>query len=317
MSNIKRSLLRILGLLASVILFGTLSYHFLEGWDLFDCLYMTVITITTTGYREVGELSPYGRILSMFLMFVGVGVFLYSINAIIPLLIEGGLRRWEKMLEKISDHYIICGYGLMGREIAKELLKNDIVIIDLDVNKVNMAREEGYLAVHGDASDEMILEKAGIKRAKALVCCMTDASNAFTILTARELNPNIQTIAVLRSPDAEKKMLRIGVDVLLSPYRDTAKKVFAILTKKASVEFIERIISGQEEFNLEKVIVERDDLVGKTLRELDLIRKTGCIVVAIVRRGEVLLPEADTRLERGDILYMMCRGDIKYIENFL
>ncbi len=317
MSNIKRSLLRILGLLASVILFGTLSYHFLEGWDLFDCLYMTVITITTTGYREVGELSPYGRILSMFLMFVGVGVFLYSINAIIPLLIEGGLRRWEKMLEKISDHYIICGYGLMGREIAKELLKNDIVIIDLDVNKVNMAREEGYLAVHGDASDEMILEKAGIKRAKALVCCMTDASNAFTILTARELNPNIQTIAVLRSPDAEKKMLRIGVDVLLSPYKDTAKKVFAILTKKASVEFIERIISGQEEFNLEKVIVERDDLVGKTLRELDLIRKTGCIVVAIVRRGEVLLPEADTRLERGDILYMMCRGDIKYIENFL
>jgi voltage-gated potassium channel len=195
----------------------------------------------------------------------------------------------------------------MGREIVKELPKERVVVVDVDNNKVNLAREEGYVAIHGDATDDVVLEKAGVREADAIVCCMTDASNAFTLLTAREMNPNIMTIAVLRNPDAEKKMVRIGADVLLSPYRDTAKKTYALITKKASVEFLETIISGNEELNLEKVIIEKDEVVGKTLKELDLRSKTGCMVVAIVRNGEVILPEADTKLEKGDILYMMCR----------
>ncbi len=306
---------RIAILLIAVIIFGTIAYHVVEGWPLFDCLYMTVITITTTGYGEIRPMSVYGRTLSMVLMFFGVGIFLYSINAFMGIVVERSLRRWEKMLEKISDHYILCGFGLMGREIVKELPKDKVVVVDIDINKINAAREEGYLAVHGDATDEATLEKAGIKRAKALVCCMSDASNAFTVLTAKELNPEIQTIVVLRSPDAERKMERIGVDVLLSPYRDTARKVLALLTKKASVEFIETVMSGEEALNLEKVGVD-ERLAGRTLKELDLRRKTGCIVVAVVRRGEVLLPDADTKLEEGDILYLMCRDAAK-LEEFL
>ncbi len=315
MNTLAEKATKILALLLAVIVFGTLSYHFIEGWPLFDCLYMTVITITTTGYGEIRQMSVYGRTLSMLLMFFGVAIFLYSINAFTTLVIESSLKRWEKMLEKMSDHYIVCGYGLMGKEIVKELPKEKIVVVDSDINKVNLAREEGFVAVHGDATDESTLEKAGIRRAKAIVCCMNDASNAFAILIAKDLNPNIQTIVVLRSPDAEKKMQRLGVDVLLSPYRDTARKVFAVLSKKASIEFIETVISGDESLNLEKVIVD-EKLAGKTLKELDLRRRTGCIVVAIVREGEVLLPEAETRLEGGDILYMMCR-DVAKLEEFL
>ncbi len=313
--NLLSRIAKILALLAGVIIFGTVAYHLIEGWPWFDCLYMTVITITTTGYSEIHKMNVYGRTLSMILMFVGVGIFLYSLNAFMSIVVETSFRRWEKMAEKISDHIIVCGFGLMGREVVKELPKDKIVIIDKDINKVNLARDENLIALHGDATDDVTLEKAGIRRAKAIICCMNDASNAFAILTAKELNPNIQTVVVLRSPDAEKKMERIGVDFLLSPYRDTAKKVFALLSKRASVEFIERIISGGESLNLEKIVVD-EKLAGKTLQELDLRRKTGCIVVAVVRGGEVLLPGAETRLEEGDILYVMCK-DVKKLEEFL
>jgi voltage-gated potassium channel len=240
----------------------------------------------------------------MFLMFFGVGIFFYAVNLLMPIFFEREMKRWEKMLEKIKDHYVICGYGLMGKEVAKELPKDKVVVIDLDVNKVDLAKGDGYLAIHGDATDDVVLEKAGIKRAKALIGCMTDSCNAFAVITAKALNPNILTIVVLRSPDAEKKMKRIGVDHLLSPYRDTAMKVFALMTKRASVEFVETIISGGEMLGLEKLTVD-EKLAGKTLKELDLRKKTGCIVVAIVRGSEVLVPSAEMTLELGDIMFVM------------
>ena len=159
--EVRSSIIRIFVMLIAILVFGTLAYHYLEGWPIFDCLYMTVITITTTGYREVGRMSIYGKILSMFLMLFGVGIFMYTINVLVPVLVERRIRGWEKMLEKIRDHYIICGFGLMGREVAKELDSEKVVVIDKDINKVNLARERGYLAVHGDATDEEVLEKAG------------------------------------------------------------------------------------------------------------------------------------------------------------
>ncbi len=307
--DVRSSLIRITLVLIFILVFGTLAYHFIEGWPLFDCLYMTVMTITTTGYREVGEMNVYGKILSMFLMFFGVGIFMYTINVMVPILVERRIRGWEKMLEKVRDHYIICGFGLMGREIAKELDRDRIVIVDRDINKVNLARERGYLAVHGDATDEEVLERAGVKRAKAIIGCMTDVCNAFALLAAKDLNPNIQTIAVLRNPEAESKLRRVGVDVILSPYRDVAKKVLAMLMRPATVEFIETIMGKKGPFVLEKVVLEGGKLIGKTLRELDLRRRVGCMVVAIARNGEILLPDPNLRLEKGDILFVIGKED--------
>ncbi|AAB89577.1 MULTISPECIES: potassium channel protein [Archaeoglobus] len=309
MSSTSTPFLKIGIFLSLVVLAGTVGYHFVEGWDWFDSLYMTVITITTTGYGEVKPMGPGGRVISMLLMFVGVGTFLYAVNVFMGLIVEGRIeKRWEKMIEKMEDHFILCGYGLMGREIIKELPKDKVVVIDSDIGKVSAAREDGYVAVHGDATDDFTLEKAGIGKAKALICCMSDASNAFAILTAKELNPRIKTVAILRSPDAEKKMRRVGVDILLSPYRDAAKKIISLLSEKAVAEFVETVISGAKSLNLEKVVAD-EYMDGKTLRELDLRRRTGCIVVAVVRRGDVILPEADTRLEKGDILYILCSGE--------
>lgn len=299
-------------LLLALIITGTLGYHFLEGWTLFESLYMTVITITTTGYGEIREMSTYGRTLSMLLMFFGVGIFLYSVNLFVSAVFENASRRWEKMVEKMKDHYILCGYGNMGKEIARELPSENTAVIDIELNKVESARAEGFPSLHGDATDEMILEKAGVKRAKAIICCMSDAANAFAILTAKELNPSIKALAILRNPEAERKLLRVGVDVLLSPYRDTAKKVRGIIFEEPMTEFIERIMSGKKSLYLEKFVVEDERISGRTLRELDLRRKMGCTVLAIIRGGNILVPDADTKIEKGDIMYMLCREPVEF-----
>ncbi len=303
--DIRSSILRILVLLFSMVIFGTVTYHIVEGRDWFECLYMTVITITTTGYGEIWELSIYGRIISMFLMFFGVGIFFYSISVLSPIFLEMKLRRWEKMLERMKDHCIVCGYGMMGREIARQLPKDKVIVVDIDRNKVELAREDGYIAIHGNATDDAILERAKIRDAKSIICCMNDSTNAFTVITAKSLNPSIKTVVVLRNPEAEKNLRRIGVDFLLSPYRDTALKVYALMRKKASVEFVETIIS---DLGLEKIVID-EKLSGKNLKELDLRRRTGCIVVAIVRGKNVIVPSAETVLEKGDIMFVIGTED--------
>uniref|UniRef100_A0A7C4S5H8 Potassium channel protein n=1 Tax=Geoglobus ahangari TaxID=113653 RepID=A0A7C4S5H8_9EURY len=295
-------------LLIATIIGGTVSYRIVEGWNWFDCLYMTVITITTTGYSEINEMRMGGRIVSMLLMLFGVGIFLYTVNVFITAVFETSSNRWERMAKKMKDHVIVCGLGVVGREVLKDLPKDRVVVIDSNLSKVNFAREMGFIAIHGDATDTATLEKAGVKRAAVLICCMSDANNAFASLAAKELNPNIKTIAILRSPEAEKKMKMAKVDILLSPYRDAARKITAIITESPSVEFVETIFSGNVSLKLEKIIAD-EEFAGKTLKELDLRRKMGCMVVAIVRNGEVIFPEADTKIELGDTLYMMCRGE--------
>ncbi|RLI74675.1 potassium channel protein [Archaeoglobales archaeon] len=304
MNDVGRNIVNIVIALIIVILFGTLSYHVVEGWSLFDSLYMTAITITTTGYGEIYEMSAAGRIISMFLMFFGIGIFFYAINSLTPLIVE---RRMEmkdiKKLSRMENHVIICGYGVMGKEIANEFPKDRVVVIDNKAEKVSVARENGYIAVLGDATEEDVLGKANIQNAKALIACMTDAANAFTIMAAKELNPNLYTLAILRSPESEKKVKRVNVDFILSPYKDTAKKVIATLQKPAAIEFVESIMSQKgETLTLEKVKVGIDN---KSLRELDLRKKTGCTVVAIERDGKLIMPEADILLKKGDLVYLI------------
>jgi len=317
--SMEKTVRNIVAALILVVIFGTFAYHILEGWPLFDCLYMTVLTITTTGYREVGEMGVGGRILSMFLMFVGVGIFLYSIDSVIPVLIEKRKMRWKKMLKEIKDHYIICGYGIMGREISKELPKDKIVIIDTDPDKVRTAREEGLLAIIGDASEEEVLEKANVRSAKTLIACTsTDSANAFIVMTAKDLNPNIFTAVILRSPAGEKKVKRAGADMVLSPYRDTARKICIALRGPTVAEFIEIISRKGNVLMLEKLVLKSKDLAGKTLKEIDLRKRTGCTVVAIERKGELIMPEPDTVLEEGDVLYIIGKEDkLKKVEKIL
>ena len=317
MDDVGKNVANIVGALILVILFGTLSYHIVEGWGLFESLYMTVITITTTGYGELFEMSTKGRIISMILMFFGIGIFFYAMNALMPIIVERRLKMREtKKLEKMENHIIVCGFGNMGKEIAAELPKDRVVIVDINAERVNSARESGYLSILGDAAEEEILIKANIKKAKALIACMTDASNAFTIMAAKDLNPRIFTFVVLKNPESEKKLKRVNVDVILSPYKDTAKKVVATLQKPATVEFIESIIGRKGgSLTLEKVRVAIDNV---SLEDLDLRKKTGCIIVAIERNGQLIMPTPETILKKGDLAYVLGSNEnLKRAESLL
>jgi voltage-gated potassium channel len=307
--NIRRAITTTIILLILTLAVGTAGFTILEGWPLFDSFYMTAITITTTGYKEVYELSFYGRIFAILLMFFGIGVFFYGINLIIPILVQRRMERWKKVLENLSDHYIVCGYGVMGKEIVGELSrivnKDKIVIIDENIEKVNLARENGFIAIQGDSIEEKILEKARIRQAKALIACMTDSSNAFTIMTAKELNPNIYTMAIARSPSGIKNTKRAGADHVLSPYSDTAKKASIILKRESAAEFFEIISKIGENMMLEKIQMLNEELDGKAIREIGIRSRTGTNIVAIERKGEILVPEADLKLEYGDNLYLI------------
>ncbi len=305
--DLKGELLRVVGLLLAVTILGTVGYHIIEGWDWFDCLYMTVITITTTGYREVGKLSVAGKILSMFLMVFGVAIFLYSVDAIIPILLERRIERWKKLLEKMEGHCIVCGYGRMGKEMAKELMKElkKVVVVDIDATRVASAREDGIIAIQGDCTEEDVLERAGVKRAKCIVACTNnDSINAFAVMVAKDLNPNIFAIAVLRTPGGEKKLKRAGADMLLSPYHDSARKVCVAVTRPTAADFIE-IIGKMGTLMLEKMELKNKSFHGKPLKDTEIRKLTGCIIVAIERNGEVIFPDPDTPVYVGDILYVL------------
>ncbi len=305
--DLKGELIRVIGLLIAITVFGTVGYHFIEGWDWFDCLYMTVITITTTGYREVGKMSVGGKILSMFLMIFGVAIFLYSVDAILPILLERRSERWKKVLEKIEDHCIICGYGRMGREMAKELKKElkKVVVVDIDANRVASAREDGIIAIQGDCTEEDVLERAGVRRAKCIVACTNnDSINAFAVMVAKDLNPNVFAIAVLRTPGGEKKLKRAGADMLLSPYHDSARKVCVAVTRPTAADFIE-IIGKMGTLMLEKMELKNEKFHNLSLKDTNIRKMTGCIVVAIERNGEIIFPDPETKVYKGDILYVL------------
>ena len=308
-ADIKGPIVTTVIFLTSIILLGTIGFTVLEGWNLFDSFYMTVITITTTGYREVYQLSFYGRILAIILMFLGISVFFYSINLIMPALVQRRMERWRKVLENMTDHYIVCGYGVMGREIVEELSKtvnrDKIVIIDENIDKVAVARENGYIAIQGDSIEEKTLERARIKYAKALIACMSDSANAFTIMTAKELNPEIYTMAIARTPAGIKNTRRAGADQVLSPYSDTAKKASIILRRHGAAEFFEIISKVGEDFMLEKVTMTNREFDGVGIRDIDLRAKTGALVVAIERKGEIIVPTPALKLQYGDNLYLM------------
>ncbi|RLI83099.1 potassium channel protein [Archaeoglobales archaeon] len=308
-TDVKKPVITTIIFLLLIVLLGTIGFTILEGWSLFDSFYMTVITITTTGYREVYELSFYGRLLAIVLMFFGIGVFFYGINLIMPILVQRRMERWRKVLENVADHYIVCGYGVMGKEIVDELSqimdKDKIVIIDENIEKVAVARENGYIAFQGDSIEEKTLERARIRHAKALIACMSDSANAFTIMTAKELNPNIYTMAIARTPAGIKNTKRAGADQVLSPYSDTAKKASIILRRHGAAAFFEIISKVGEDFMLEKVTMTNREFEGVNIRDIDLRNRTGATVVAIERKGEIIVPHATLQLEYGDNLYLI------------
>lgn len=218
-----------------VIFIGTIGFHLIEGWSLLDCLYMTVITIFTVGFREVKELSPQGQVFTIFIILGGVGTAIFAFTKMAEVAFEGGInkfwrrRRMEKELKNLKDHYIICGHGRMGKTVCERLEEEKLpfVVIDNNEEKIEeLKQKNSCLFMEGDAKHEDILTKAGIKKAKGLAALLrSDADNLYLVLTVRLINPSVFVLSKAMDEEAERKILQIGANKVVSPYKLSGLKI--------------------------------------------------------------------------------------------
>ena len=270
---------------------GTAGYRYLEKMEILDALYMTVITISTVGFGEIKPLSPVGRIFTMGLIFSGGGLVAYTLTDVASFLLSGEWRaNWEnrrrlRMLEHLSNHVIVCGYGRVGRHVAQELKDEGLLFVVIDPNpeKIEQIREAGYLALHGSASDEAHLKTAGIYRARGLVVAAnSDAENVFIVLTARSMRKDLLIVARANYEDSEPKLLRAGSNRLILPYRIAGRRMVSMLVRPEVADFLDEIAhtSGLELLLEQIQITPTSSLAGQTLAQAQLPGKLGITVVA-------------------------------------
>jgi voltage-gated potassium channel len=315
-------------LLAGVILGGTVGYTVIEGWDPWDALYMTVISITTVGYREVGPLSRTGEFFTMLLLAVGVATVLYTFSFFMARLVEGdlqarwALRRRERMLEDLKQHFIICGFGRMGQIIAREFARQAVpfVLIERDPERMQKAIDLGYLAVEADASSEAVLRRVRIDRARGFIAAVsTDAENVYAVLSARLLRPDLFIIGRAETEDARHKLERAGANRVLSPYQIGGLQFAQTALRPAVVDFVQLATSSENlELNMEQVrIGEASPLAGRTILAANVRQRFGVVVVGIQRAdGQMdFNPPPDTTMRAGDYLVVLGRtGSLRELE---
>ena len=305
--------------LAGVSLTGTIWYRVVEGWSWEDAAYMTVITLATVGYGEIQPLGNRGRLFTITLILMGVVSIGYIVNRFTEAVIQGyfqegiRLRIQRRLTESLSKHYIICGFGRTGRQIASEFQAEDVpfAIVDSDIESVHSAQELGYIVVHGDATLDETLVKVRIDQALCLVTALpSDAENLYTVLSAKTLNPQIRAIARSSTKEALQKLERAGADAVVSPYITGGKRMAAAALRPQVIDFVDGILTGAgRELYLEEVMLDPAfcPYVGQSLREARLRSQTGALVLAIRRDDGTLIggPTGETKLMAGDLLICM------------
>lgn len=300
-------------LIVLIIAFGTAGYMGIEGWDFLDALYMTIITLTTVGYREIHALSPQGIAFTIMLIIGGVGTVLYALSTGAKIVLEGelqelfGRRRVEKRIKELKDHYIVCGFGRMGRIICRELKEKKVRFIVVEKQHDIAQESDDLLIIEGDATQDDTLRDAGIERARGLISVLpTDAENLFVVLSARGMNPGLLIVARAGEEGSEQKLLRAGANRVISPYHIGGLRIAHTVLKPAVVDFIEFATkSGNIDLQMEEITIkEGSRLVGLSLDECGIGRELGIIIVGIRRAsGEMKFnPTFRTTIKAGDTL---------------
>lgn len=312
MEELKKKLFLALFLIVFVVSFGTIGYIVIERWNFQDSLYMTITTLTTVGYREVKELSSVGRWFTIILIIGGVGTVLYALSTGAKFILEGelqeiyGRRRLEKKIKELHGHYIICGYGRMGKIIARELKNEKVKFVAIEKNPTVHDKEEAFV-ITGDASQDEILKEVGVERAKGLITVLpTDAENLYVVLSAKGLNPNLFIVARAGEEGSEQKLLRAGADRVISPYHIGGLRIAHTVLKPAVVDFIELATkSGNIDLQMEEIpIPDVSVYSGLSLDKCGFGKELGVIIVAIKKpNGDMKFnPTYLTLVEPGDTL---------------
>lgn len=275
-----------------LIVIGVLGYMILLKVDFVDALYMTVITISTVGFGEVGTTSDQSEIFSVFMIFLGVGVVGYTFTTVVAMFVEGKLTelwkgsKMEKKISALSDHYIICGSGELAEVIIKKFIDENLnfVVITDKIKDLDDYSHHDILVIEGHSTEESILEHAGINKAKGLISTLdSEVDNIVTVLTARNLNKDIYIIANSISKSGSEKLLKVGANKTLSAVEISGKRMASLMIKPNIISFLDVVTRiGDIELDLEEVIVKKASyLENKTLLEAQIPKKTGLIVLAI------------------------------------
>ena len=280
-----------LALLSTVIITGVLGFMVIENYNLVDAFYMTIITVSTVGFKEVQPLSVEGRVFTAFLIIFSFGIFAYTVSYITRYIVNGDLQNYFKnykvdaYIDRISDHVIVCGYGRNGAQAVKTLLAygKEVVIIENEDDILTRLKEANLLYIKGDATVEKTLIRAGISRAKAIITTLpNDAANVFVVLTARELASSIQIISRASEDSSEKKLRIAGSNNVIMPDRVGGAHMGSLVVTPDVYEFLDHIsVMGSNEVNLEEIPYKNipSQFHGKSLSELDSSYDSGCLII--------------------------------------
>jgi voltage-gated potassium channel len=331
MDRLRNRLLLIAISLVLIIAGGTIGFIVIDNYPPFDAFYMTIITVSTVGYAEVHPLSHAGRVFNSFLIFFGVTIMLLAVGGMTQVIIElelnqyFGKRRNKKMIDKLHGHYIVCGFGRVGRGAATELKRAGVpfVVVDNNEDRAEWAMKEGMLAALADATDDGTLRDAGVLRAKGLIATLqSDADNLFVILSAKALKPALLVSARINSEQSERKMRLAGADYVFAPYDMTGNRMAQVMLKPHVFQFIDFTTKSMDlNVGIEQLRVgPSSELCSRSLEELRLHKDLGVIVLAIRKSdGRMLFnPPADAALEGGDFLIVMGEaGNLQRLESLL
>lgn len=285
----------------------------IESWEFLDALYMTIITISTVGFSEVHHISKAGRLFTIVLVFFGVGFTLYIAAAVVQFMVEGririilGRRRLEKKIDRMKNHYIVCGYGRIGRVLCKNLKRKplDLVVVEKNPELTSVMDADGVLYISGNAADEENLIRAGIKRAKGLVAVLaSDADNVFLVLTARQLDPDLLIIARASQEESKSKLRAAGANTVESPYDMGAASMAHRIIRPTVTSFLALAFAHKrKDIQMEEIPVSASsELVNVMLKDTGIRQKYNLIIIAIKKQDNSMLfnPSFETTIEVGD-----------------
>lgn len=305
-------------MLLGLIVMGTIGYLIIEqDWELLDAIWMTVITVTTVGYGDRG-MSDAGRVFSLFLLIGGIGMFIYSITIATTFLVEGELlsffkhRRMMNSVDKLSNHYIVCGLGDTGVHVLDEMLKSEVSFVGIEMDEERLeilAETREFLYIHGDATDDDVLIRSGVERARGLVACLSrDQDNLFVVISAKNLNPTLRIASKAVEHNSPDKLITAGADEVVLPDHIGGIRLASGILEPHLIDFITKMQESRQTTRFAESIVQSESkLDGVTLRDSQIQEETGLVVIALRSRDGTYIynPAGDWQIEAGDGLFII------------